>query len=233
MEDSPDLESILADCHCGYCLPQVHRLHECPGRLCGPDVSRGGHQDGPTAHRLCSWASGRVRVFAWLRTPRPRLAASHALRVPRAGTLPSASCRARPPADALAVRPGVPVITVSGGTRTRQATFRFGFPDRLESPGSSPGLRARHGATITKGAIASGDCPPSLPRRDDEINPTSVRTPYTSLPSSTSLGPAASSIRVHPCSSVVAFDPDLLDFTPQAGTASASPPTHSTGSLPR
>src|SRR5690606_14319934 len=61
-----------------------------------------------------------------------RAVASYAIRVPRVGSLPSASFRFRLAADTLAVRLGVPVIKASTGTCTRPATTRFAFAYRLQ-----------------------------------------------------------------------------------------------------
>ena len=58
--------------------------------------------------------------------------ASYAVRVPRAGSLPSASFRFRLAADTLAVWLGVPVIKASTGTCTRPVNSRFAFAPRLQ-----------------------------------------------------------------------------------------------------
>jgi hypothetical protein len=70
--------------------------------------------------------------------PRPRSTASHAVRVPRAGRLPPAAFRSHLAVGPLAVRLGVPVITVSTGL-TPSSHVPVGF--RL------PVASARHGAT--------------------------------------------------------------------------------------
>ncbi len=60
--------------------------------------------------------------------------ASYAIRVPRTGSLPSASFRFWVAPDTLAVRLGVPVIKASIGTRTRQVTSWFAFACQLKTP---------------------------------------------------------------------------------------------------
>lgn len=59
--------------------------------------------------------------------------ASYAVRVPRAGSLPSASFRFAVARDTLAVRLEVPDIKASIGTRTRQVTFWFAFAPQLSN----------------------------------------------------------------------------------------------------
>ena len=62
-----------------------------------------------------------------------RADASYAVRVPRAGSLPTAPFRFHLAMDTLAVRLGVPVIKVSTGTFTRQVTSWVAFADQLSS----------------------------------------------------------------------------------------------------
>ena len=78
-----------------------------------------------------------IRMTIGLRVilpPRPRLAASYAVRVPRIRTLPTASFRLHLAVAALAVQLRVPVITVPEGTCTPPATSRFRFLCRLKAP---------------------------------------------------------------------------------------------------
>src|SRR5690606_2744532 len=70
--------------------------------------------------------------FGSMRPLAHRAVASYAIRVPRVGSLPSASFRFRLAADTLAVRLGVPVIKASTGTCTRPVTTRFAFAHRLQ-----------------------------------------------------------------------------------------------------
>src|SRR5690606_6551851 len=70
--------------------------------------------------------------FGSMRPLAHRAVASYAIRVPRVGSLPSASFRFRLAADTLAVRLGVPVIKASTGTCTRPVTTRFAFAYRLQ-----------------------------------------------------------------------------------------------------
>jgi hypothetical protein len=65
----------------------------------------------------------------------PRADALYAVRVPRAGSLPSASFGFRLAADTLAVRLGVPVIKASIGTCTRPVASRSAFARRLTASG--------------------------------------------------------------------------------------------------
>jgi hypothetical protein len=67
--------------------------------------------------------------------------ASYAVRVPRAGSLPTASFRFHLTVDTLAVRLGVPVIKASTGTSTRQVTSRFALATRSAASGHDA---ARH-----------------------------------------------------------------------------------------
>jgi len=64
-----------------------------------------------------------------------RVDASYAVRVPRTGSLPSASFGFRLAVDTLAVRLGVPVIKASIGTFTRQVASRFAFARRFTASG--------------------------------------------------------------------------------------------------
>lgn len=59
--------------------------------------------------------------------------ASYVVRVPRTGSLPSASFRFRVAPDTLAVRLGVPVIKASVGTCTRPVTSWFAFASQLRA----------------------------------------------------------------------------------------------------
>lgn len=59
--------------------------------------------------------------------------ASYAIRVPRAGSLPTASFRFAVAHDTLAVRLEVPDIKASIGTCTRQVTSCFAFASQLSS----------------------------------------------------------------------------------------------------
>ncbi len=61
-----------------------------------------------------------------------RADALYAVRVPRTGSLPTASFGFRLAADTLAVRLGVPVIRASAGTRTRPVNTRLAFAHRLQ-----------------------------------------------------------------------------------------------------
>ena len=70
-----------------------------------------------------------------------RATASYAVRVPRAGSLPSASFRFHLAMDTLAVQLGVPVIKASTGTSTRQVASRFAFATRSAASGHDA---ARH-----------------------------------------------------------------------------------------
>jgi hypothetical protein len=85
-----------------------------------------------------------VRMTSGFRSMRPlahQADASYAVRVPRAGSLPSASFRSRVAPDTLAVRLGVPVIKASTGTSTRQVIY----PVRFRSPVTASGHdAARH-----------------------------------------------------------------------------------------
>jgi len=79
--------------------------------------------------------TGTVRMTLGFESIGPlahRADASYAIRVPRAGSLPSASFRFRVAPDTLAVRLGVPVIKASIGTFTRQVNSRFAFASRLQ-----------------------------------------------------------------------------------------------------
>ncbi len=67
--------------------------------------------------------------------------ASYAVRVPRAGSLLTASFRFHLAVDTLAVRLGVPVIKAATGTSTRQVTSRFAFANRSAASGHDA---ARH-----------------------------------------------------------------------------------------
>lgn len=58
--------------------------------------------------------------------------ASYVVRVPRTGSLPSASFGFHLAEDTLAVRLGVPVIKASTGTFTRPVNSRFAFAPRLQ-----------------------------------------------------------------------------------------------------
>ena len=85
-----------------------------------------------------------VRMASGFRSMRPlahQLDASYAVRVPRAGSLPSASFRFRLATDTLAVRLGVPAIKASTRTFTRQVASRFAFVNRLPASGHDA---ARH-----------------------------------------------------------------------------------------
>jgi len=64
-----------------------------------------------------------------------RADASYAIRIPRAGSLPSASFGFDLATDTLAVRLGVPVIKASAGTLTRPVTSRFTFAYRFAASG--------------------------------------------------------------------------------------------------
>ena len=57
----------------------------------------------------------------------------NAIRVPRAGSLPTASFRFAVARDTLAVRLEVPDIKASIGTYTQQVTFWFAFAHQLSS----------------------------------------------------------------------------------------------------
>ncbi len=59
--------------------------------------------------------------------------ASYAIRVPRAGSLPTASFRFHLAVDTLAVRLEVPDIKASIGTYTQQVTCWFAFAPQLSS----------------------------------------------------------------------------------------------------
>ena len=75
-----------------------------------------------------------VRMTSGFRSLRPlahRDVASYAIRVPRAGSLPSAFFRFRLAADTLTVRLGVPVIKASIGTCTRLVASRIAFASRF------------------------------------------------------------------------------------------------------
>lgn len=81
---------------------------------------------------------GSVRMTLGFESIRPLAhlaAASYAVRVPRAGSLPAASSRFHLAMDTLAVRLGVPVIRVSAGTFTRPVNSRFAFARRLTASG--------------------------------------------------------------------------------------------------
>lgn len=88
--------------------------------------------------------AGTVRMTLGFESLRPlahHADASYAIRIPRAGNLPSTSFRSRVAPDTLAVRLGVPVIRASIGTCTRQVTSRFAFAHRLSASGHDA---ARH-----------------------------------------------------------------------------------------
>jgi hypothetical protein len=79
--------------------------------------------------------AGSVRMTLGLESccPLAHLAvASYRLRVPRAGSLPSASFGLGLAADTLAVWLGVPVIKASTGTLTRPVNSRLAFAPRLQ-----------------------------------------------------------------------------------------------------
>jgi hypothetical protein len=83
-------------------------------------------------------------IGLWTPTlPRPRDKASHAVRVPRGGSLPSASFRSHLTVSTLAVRLGVPVIKASKGLSPSSH-----FPGRFRLPVDSAvmALRAMPGA---------------------------------------------------------------------------------------
>jgi len=94
-------------------------------------------------HTRCIYA-GSVRMTLGFGSMRPlahRVVASYAVRIPRAGSLPSTSFRFHLAVDTLAVRLGVPVIKASAGTFTRQVKF----PVRFRSPVTASGHdAARH-----------------------------------------------------------------------------------------
>ena len=95
----------------------------------------------PRARRIYA---GSVRMASGFGSMRPLAHprdASYAVRVPRAGSLPSASFRFRLAADTLAVRLGVPAIKASAGTSTRQVASRIAFANRLAASGHDA---ARH-----------------------------------------------------------------------------------------
>lgn len=83
-------------------------------------------------------------IGLWTPTlPRPRDKASHAIRVPRVGSLPSASFSSHLTVSTLAVRLGVPVIKVSKGL-SPSSHFPVGF--RLPVDSAVMALRAMPGA---------------------------------------------------------------------------------------
>ena len=96
-------------------LPHTRRIYAGPVRM-----TSGFESIGPLAHQAD---------------------ASYAIRVPRAGSLPSASFGFHLAMDTLAVRLGVPVIKASTGTLTRQVTSRFAFAPRFAASGHDA---ARH-----------------------------------------------------------------------------------------
>lgn len=99
-------------------------------------------------------------IGLWTPTlPRPRDKASHAIRVPRVGSLPAASFRLRLAADALAVRLGVPVIKASKGL-SPSSHFPVGF--RLPVDNAVMALRAMPGARRV-GTTHHCVAPPSEP----------------------------------------------------------------------
>ena len=83
-------------------------------------------------------------IGLWTPTlPRPRGTASHAIRVPRVGSLPPAAFRSHLAMGTLAVRLGVPVIKVSKGLAP-SSHFPVGF--RLPVASAVMALRAMPGA---------------------------------------------------------------------------------------
>ena len=101
----------------------------------------------------------RVPDDIGLRTPtlpRPRSKASHAIRVPRVGSLPPASFRSHLTMGTLAVRLGVPVIKASKGL-SPSSHFPVGF--RLPVDSAVMALRAMPGAR--RGRNAGYPAPPA------------------------------------------------------------------------
>lgn len=86
----------------------------------------------PDPRRIYADSIRMTLGFGSMRPLAHRAVASYAIRVPRVGSLPSASFRFRLAADTLAVRLGVPVIKASTGTCTRPVTTRFAFAYRLQ-----------------------------------------------------------------------------------------------------
>ena len=86
----------------------------------------------PDPRRIYADSIRMTLGFGSMRPLAHRAVASYAIRVPRVGSLPSASFRFRLAADTLAVRLGVPVIKASTGTCTRPVTTRFAFAHRLQ-----------------------------------------------------------------------------------------------------
>src|SRR5690606_10667610 len=86
----------------------------------------------PDPRRIYADSIRMTLGFGSMRPLAHRAVASYAIRVPRVGSLPSASFRFHLTADTLAVRLGVPVIKASTGTCTRPVTTRFAFAYRLQ-----------------------------------------------------------------------------------------------------
>ena len=86
----------------------------------------------PDTRRIYADSIRMTLGFGSMRPLAHRAVASYAIRVPRVGSLPSASFRFRLTADTLAVRLGVPVIKASTGTYTRPVTTRIAFAYRLQ-----------------------------------------------------------------------------------------------------
>ena len=89
----------------------------------------------PYTRRIYAESVRMASGFGSMRPLARQRDASYAIRVPRAGSLPSASFRFRLATDTLAVRLGVPAIKASTGTSTRQVTSRFAFARRLPASG--------------------------------------------------------------------------------------------------
>ena len=86
----------------------------------------------PPTRRIYAASVRMTSGFGSMRPLAHRDVASDAIRVPRAGSLPSASFRFGVAPDTLAVRLGVPVIKASTGTHTRQVNSRLTFAHRLQ-----------------------------------------------------------------------------------------------------
>ena len=97
----------------------------------------------PHTRRIYAESVRMASGFGSMRPLAHQRDASYAVRVPRAGSLPSASFRFRLATDTLAVRLGVPAIKASTGTSTRQVASRVAFANRLSAPGVSHDA-ARH-----------------------------------------------------------------------------------------
>ena len=86
----------------------------------------------PRTRRIYAVSIRMTSGFGSMRPLAHQDVASYAIRVPRVGSLPSASFGSHLAVDTLAVRLGVPVIKASTGTFTRQVNTRLAFAHRLQ-----------------------------------------------------------------------------------------------------